>query len=422
MTEDTFSLRKEFIAGITTFFTMAYIVVVNPTLLSNAGLDYGSVFVATCLSAACGCFLMGFLANYPIALAPSMSLNAYFSFYVIQQLHFSWQAALGIVFISGILFALLSLTSIRQWIIFSMPQSIMQAIVGGIGLFLVAIALKTLGMHWKTFLIGSAMVNKKIWLSILGVLLAVILDRFRLMGAILISMIIITLLGFFFDLVHITSFIAMPPSLEPTFLKLTLPPFTLESFVVILIFLFVALFDNTGTLVAILHQAKLLPETKHHQDAPRLSKALLADSLASTVGALFGTSPTGSYIESAAGVAAGGRKGLTAIFVGILFICALFFSPIAKAIPDYASAAALIYIGILMSKNFLLIPWKDITQSLPALICALIIPISFSIADGVAAGFVSYVLLKWLKGKTNELNWGLWVIAGLSVVYFVVRI
>lgn len=415
--------RNEMIAGLTTFFTMAYIIVVNPIILSKAGMDYGSVFVATCLSAAVGCFLMGFLANYPIALAPSMTLNAYFSFYVIQQLHYSWQAALGIVFLSGLLFALLCITQLRQWLIYTMPHSLKMAIAGGIGLFLVVIAFKSLGIHLQIGYAGLFVINKKIWLCVLGVLLAVVLDRFRVIGAILISMLAITILGIVFNLVHFTSFMAMPPSIDPTFLKLAMPPLVdLQSYIVILIFLFVALFDNTGTLIAVLHEAKLLPGSNKEGKSVRLGRALFADSLASMVGAVFGTSSTGSYIESAAGVRSGGRTGLTSIIVGILFLLALFFAPLAKTIPDYAAAAALLYVGILMSRNLLAINWRDLTEWLPALICVCIIPISFSIADGIAAGFISYVLLKALMRKRKELDVGLWLIAGLCVIYLAMRI
>ncbi len=415
--------RNEFIAGLTTFFTMAYIIVVNPMILSNSGMDYGAVFVATCLSAAFGCFAMGLLANYPIALAPSMTLNAYFTFYVIQQLHYSWQAALGIVFFAGLLFAILSFTQLRQWLIYTIPHSIKMAIAAGIGLFLVAIALKSLGIHFGKGSSSLLIANAKIWLCVLGVFLAVLLDRFRVIGAILLAMLIITFIGYLLKMVHITNVIAMPPSISPTFLELAIPPLTdLQSYVVILIFLFVALFDNTGTLIAILHQADLLPKNRSDIKSHRLGRALFADSLASMVGALFGTSSTGSYIESAAGVSAGGRTGLTSIVVGLLFLLALFFAPLAKAIPDYAAATALIYVGILMSKNLTAIAWKDLTECVPALVCFCLIPITFSIADGVASGFISYVILKLVAGKRKELNLGIWVIAVLCCVYLIIKI
>lgn len=417
----TLQLRTEILAGITTFFTMAYILVVNPVMLSSAGMDYNSVFVATCLSAAFGSLMMGLLANYPIALAPSMSLNAYFSFYVVQQLHIPWQAALGIVFLAGFLFALLTLTQLRQWLIYAMPQSLKMAIATGIGLFLIAIALKSLGMH-----LGhqtTHLANLKIWLCLLGVILVVILERFRILGAILLSMIVITLLGNLFGLVHMEGIIAAPPSIQPTLLQLQMPAFNqLQAIVVILIFLFVTLFDNTGTLIAILHQAKLLPKDRHDTKAKRLGKALFADSLAAMAGALFGTSSTGSYIESAAGVRAGGRTGITAIVVAILFLGALYFAPLAKTIPDYAAAMALIYVGMLMTRNLRAIHWRNWTESLPALLCVCLIPITFSIADGISAGFISYVLLKSLTGKRKELSLGIGLIAGLCAFYLVIRI
>lgn len=415
--------KNEIIAGFTTFFTMAYIIVVNPILLSKAGMDYGAVFVATCLSAAFGCFIMGLLSNYPIALAPSMTLNAYFTFYVIQQLHYSWQAALGIVFLSGLLFAILSLTQLRQWLIYSMPHSLKLAIAGGIGLFLVVIALKSLGIDFKNGWSSLFNINLKIWFCVLGVLLAVIFERFRIIGSILLSMVIITLIGKVFGLVQLNGYFEIPPSIAPTFLQLTLPSLVdLQTYIVILIFLFVALFDNTGTLVAVLHEANLLPGSRADAKAVKLGKALFADSVASMSGALLGTSSTGSYIESAAGVRAGGKSGITAIIVGILFLCALFVAPLAKAIPDYASAAALIYVGILMSRNIMALDWRDFSEIIPALICVIVIPASFSIADGVAAGFISHVLLKALTKKRNEIKLGLLLITGLCVLYLMMKI
>jgi AGZA family xanthine/uracil permease-like MFS transporter len=415
------ALTTEILAGFTTFFTMAYIVVVNPMMLSHAGMDYNAVFVATCLSAAFGCIAMGLLANYPIALAPSMSLNAYFSFYVVQQLHFPWQAALGIVFLAGLLFAILTGTQLRQWLIYAMPQSLKMAIAAGIGLFLVAIALKSLNMKLNNH--AASFTNIKIWLCLLGVLIAVILDRLRIMGAILIAMVVITLLGSFFHLVHLEGILSAPPSMGSTFMQLQIPAFNnIQAVVTILIFLFVTLFDNTGTLIAILHQAKLLPKDRHDLKAKRLNKALFADSLAAMFGAFMGTSSTGSYIESAAGVRAGGRTGLTSIVVGILFLCALFFAPLAKAIPDYAAAAALIYVGMLMTTNILSIHWRDFTESFPAMLCVCLIPITFSIADGISMGFISYVLLKTVAGKRHELSTGIWLIAGLCALYLVVRV
>jgi AGZA family xanthine/uracil permease-like MFS transporter len=418
----TFS--TELLAGITTFFTMAYIVIVNPMVLSQSGMDYGAVFVATCLSAALGCFLMGFLANYPIALAPAMSLNVYFTFYVVQQLHYSWQEALGFVFIAGVLFALLTFTQVRQWLIYTLPHSMKMAIAAGIGLFLIIIAFKSLGVHLskETQYIPQGLLDSKIAYCLLGVILAFLLEKKRIIGSILISMIIITLLGTHFHFVpeHIA---ALPPNLAPTFLQLQMPVFTdPQSIIVILIFLFITLFDNTGTLIAILHQAHLLPQDRNDTKASRLGKALLADSLASSAGALLGTSSTGSYIESAAGVQAGGRTGLTSIVVGILFLCALFFAPLAKAIPDYAAASALIFVGILMSRNLMGVVWNDYTEYLPALICVIAIPVTFSIADGIAAGFISYIVLKLISGKKNQLTWSFWVLGILCALYFAIKI
>lgn len=403
-------MRNEIIAGITTFCTMAYIVIVNPILLSKAGMDSNAVFTATCISAAVGCFLMGVFANYPIALAPSMSLNTYFTFFVVQQLHYPWQTALGIVFIAGLLFALLTLTQFRQWLIYCMPHTLKMAITAGIGLFLIAIVFKSLDVH-----LASCYTNKKLALCLLGVFFIFLLERKRIIGAILLGMLAITLVGSFFDPISLKSIASLPPSIEPTLFKLQLPHLTdLQSSVVILIFLFVALFDNTGTTIAVLQQAKIMPK---ENEKTRLGKALFADSLASMLGALFGTSTTGSYIESVAGVRAGGRTGMTAVIVGILFLCALFFAPLAKAIPDYAAATALMYVGFYMLKNLSQLSWKDPTEYLPALACTLAIPVTFSIASGVSIGFISYIILKTISGKFKQIPVGLWLISGVCLIY-----
>lgn len=418
-----YSLRTEILAGVTTFFTMAYIIVVNPMILSQAGMNYGAVFVATCLSAAYGSFAMGLLARYPIALAPAMSLNVYFTFYVVQKLHYSWQEALGFVFVAGVLFALLTFTQVRQWLIYTLPHSLKMAIAAGIGLFLVVIAFKSLGVTLSPQNgLPMGLINSKIALCLSGVVLAFLLEKKHIIGSILISMVVMTLIGSHFHFLppHIMAF---PPSISPTLFELQMPSLLdPQSIAVILIFLFVTLFDNTGTLIAILHQAHLLPQNKHDVKATQLGKALFADSLASTFGSLLGTSSTGSYIESAAGVQAGGRTGVTAVVVGFLFLLALFFAPLAKAIPDYAAASALVFVGILMARNLRGVVWNDFTEYLPALICAAAIPVTFSIADGIAAGFISFVLLKLLTGKKNQLNISFGLLAMLCVVYFFIRI
>jgi AGZA family xanthine/uracil permease-like MFS transporter len=408
-------LKTEILAGITTFFTMAYIVIVNPMILQAAGMDHDAVFTATCLSAALGCFLMGILANYPIALAPSMSLNAYFSFYVVQQLHFSWQAALGIVLLSSLIFAALTITQLRQWLIYSMPNSLKMAIAAGIGLFLVVIAFKTLHIQWNP----NTWINEKTLLCFTGVLTVFILDRLRIMGSILITMIIVTLVGAWFQPTHLDKIFSLPPSISSTFFQLKMPSMNIDSGIIILIFVFVTLFDNTGTLIGVLHESKLLPKNKSDGKAKRLSRALFADSLASLIGALLGTSTTGSYIESAAGVRAGGKTGLTAVIVGVLFLLLLFCAPLASIIPNYAAAIALIYVGFLMTKNLLGITWNEPSEFIPALICVSSIPLTFSIANGVAAGFVAYVLIKLIAGKKTELKKSLWLVAVICGAYLI---
>jgi adenine/guanine/hypoxanthine permease len=406
------NLRTEILAGVTTFCTMAYVIMVNPMLLHSTGMDYGAVFVATCLSAAFGSLLMGLLGNYPIALAPSMGLNAYFTYFVVQQLHFSWQQALGTVFIAGILFALITFAGVRQWLINGMPHALKLGICAGIGLFLAVIGLKNLGVIAPHFHL-ALLFNIKVLLCLSGLCLMIVLSCLRVLGTILLGIFAITVAGILLGLTHLHGFVAKPPSLLPTLLQLQLPHH-LQMVPVILVFLFVMLFDNTGTLIAVLQQANLLEK---ENKTPRLGRALFADSTATIMGSLLGTSPTGSYIESAAGVRAGGRTGVTSIVVAILFLGALFFAPLAAAIPEYATAAALLFVAGLMLKNLMYLPWRDLTESLPALITVLVIPLTFSIADGVSAAFISYVVLKTLCGKAKELNLGIWSIALLCVVY-----
>lgn len=386
-------LRTEILAGITTFCTMAYIIMVNPMILHGAGMNYGAVFVATCLSAALGSLLMGVLANYPIALAPSMGLNAYFTYVVVQELHFSWQAALGIVFVASVLFVLLVVTGAVRWLVDAIPHTLKIAVSAGIGLFLGVIALKNLGFTFSHFH-PAFLLNTKIILCMSGLLLMILLGYFRITGAILLGIVAITLAGLLLGLTKITSVMASPPSITPVLFHLQFPVhWHLQFIAAVLIFLLVMVFDNTGTLITVLQQ------TQEKSNASRLTRALFASSTAAMSGSLLGTSPTGSYIESATGVRAGGRTGVTAVTVSILFLGALFFAPLAAAIPAYATAAALLYVAGLMLKNLKLIPWRDWTESLPALITVVGIPYTFSIADGVCAGFVSYAVLKLLTRK-----------------------
>ncbi|MFM2486337.1 NCS2 family permease [Celerinatantimonas yamalensis] len=413
------TVRTEVIAGFTTFLTMAYIIFVNPSVLSQAGMNNGSVFVATCLAAAAGCFIMGFYANYPIALAPGMGLNAFFTYAVVLGMGYSWQVALGSVFLSGCIFICLSLFKVREWVINSIPFSLRVGIAAGIGLFLGFIALQNSGIVVanKATLVGLGdLRSPKILLSALGFFLIVGLECRKVKGSVLISILLITLLSVIFGMNHFNGLISLPPSISPTFLQLDIAgAFNVSMLSVIFAFLFVDLFDTAGTLMAVAQRGNLLDAKGN---LPRLKKALLADSSATVIGALFGTSSTTSYIESGAGVEAGGRTGLTAVVVGILFILALLFSPLAGMIPAYATAGALFYVCVLMISGMANIEWNDLTEAAPAVVAAIMMPLSYSIADGIALGFISYAVIKILSGRYKEVSASVWFLAVLFIIKF----
>ena len=399
------NIKTEIIAGISTFLAMAYIIVVNPQILSQTGMDYGAVFVATCLAAAAGSLIMGLLANYPIALAPGMGLNAFFTFGVVMGMGHSWQIALGCIFWSGILFVLLSVFKTRKWIINSIPQSLKYAISVGIGMFLAMIALQNSGIivtNQATIVglgdIGSA----ESLLAIFGFFIIAALSIRKVSGAIIIGILVVSIVAFLLGLIEYQGLIAAPPSIMPTFAQLELSAaLDLALLPVIFAFLFVDLFDTSGTLIAVADKGKLLDE---NGQLPRVEKALLADSGATVVGSVLGTSSTTSYIESAAGVVSGGRTGLTAVTTAVLFLLALFVSPIAAMIPNYATAPALLFVAVLMVSSFKNIVWDDLSESAPVVITAIMMPLTFSIAEGIAMGFISYTLIKLLSGKLSDLN------------------
>jgi len=399
------NIKTEIIAGISTFLAMAYIIVVNPQILSQTGMDYGAVFVATCLAAALGSLIMGVLANYPIALAPGMGLNAFFTFGVVMGMGHSWQIALGCIFWSGILFVLLSVFKTRKWIINSIPQSLKYAISIGIGMFLAMIALQNSGIivtNQATIVglgdIGSA----ESLLAIFGFFIIAALSIRKVSGAIVIGILVVSIVAFLLGLIEYQGLIAAPPSIMPTFAQLELSAaLDLALLPVIFAFLFVDLFDTSGTLIAVADKGKLLDE---NGQLPRVEKALLADSGATVVGSVLGTSSTTSYIESAAGVVSGGRTGLTAVTTAVLFLLALFVSPIAAMIPNYATAPALFFVAVLMVSSFKNIDWDDLSESAPVVITAIMMPLTFSIAEGIAMGFISYTLIKLLSGKLSDLN------------------
>lgn len=422
LAENKTTIGVECIAGLTTFLTMSYIIFVNPAILVVAGIDPGAAFVATCLAAALGCFLTGIFANYPMAVAPGMGLNAYFAYTVVKSMGYSWQSALGMVFISGILFFLLTISKVRQQLIKAIPRSLIIGISAGIGLFLAMIGLKNVGIIISdpNTLVKMGNVNSvETLLFILGFCLIIVLNYFRILGAILLGMLAITALSLLFRINHFQGIFSLPPSISSTFFAFDLKnTFHQEGLVVIFAFFLIALFDSTGTLVGVLQNIQF---NKDSQKTKRLSNALLADSIATMAGAALGTSTTTPYVESAAGVRAGGRTGLTAIVVAVLFLFALFFSPLAKTIPTYATAPALLYVACLMIENIQQLSWQDATEYVPGIITMIMVPFTFSIADGVGFGLMSYVLIKLLCGKLKDLNVTLFILAMLFFAYFILQ-
>ena len=413
------SVRTEILAGLTTFLTMAYILFVNPAILGETGMDKGAVFVATCLAAAIGSAIMGLIANYPIALAPGMGLNAFFTYTVVLHMGHSWQVALGAVFISATLFFVLSVFRIREWIINSIPLPLRSAISAGIGLFLALIALKEAGLviaNPATLVGLGDLTSPGPLLAILGFFLIVALEARRVTGAVMIGILVVTAIAIALGVTPFGGILSMPPSMAPTFLQLDIMgALDVGMISVIFAFLFVDLFDNTGTLIGVAKRAGLMSKDGH---LPKMGRALIADSTAAMGGSLLGTSTTTSYIESAAGVAAGGRTGLTACVVAVLFLLALFFAPLAGTVPAFATAPALLFVAVLMTSGLAEIDWDDITVAAPVVITALAMPLTFSIANGIAFGFISWVVIKSLAGRWKDLNPALVVLAALFVIKF----
>lgn len=414
------SLKQEAVAGLTTFMTMAYIIFVNPMMLADAGMDHGAVFVATCLAAAVGCLVMGLMANYPIALAPGMGLNAFFTYTVVGEMGYSWETALGAVFLSGICFLILSLVRIREWIVNSIPMSLRIGIAAGIGLFLALIGLKSAGIvvaSPATLVTLGDITAFPAVMAVLGFFLIIAMVQRGMKSAVIASILIITGLGLVFGDVQYQGIVSMPPSIAPTFMKMDLSQvFEVTMLSVVFAFLFVDIFDTSGTLVAVAQRGGFLDDKGR---LPRLNRALTADSLATIAGAAFGTSTTTSYIESTAGVSAGGRTGLTAVVVGLLFIAALFLSPLAGMIPAYATAGTLFYVAILMMSGLVHVEWEDLTEAAPVVVVCILMPLTFSIATGIAFGIISYAAIKLLTGRFSDLNVGILVLAALFVAKFV---
>jgi AGZA family xanthine/uracil permease-like MFS transporter len=418
LSEHGTTVRTEVIAGLTTFLTMSYIIFVNPDILSTTGMDRDAVFVATCLAAALGSLVMALVANWPIGMAPGMGLNAFFAFTVVAALGFTWQQALGAVFISGLIFVILTVTGVRSWLIEGIPHSLRSAIAAGIGLFLGIIALKNAGIvvdNPATLVgLGDLKATGPL-LAILGFFIIAVLDALRVKGAILIGILAVTVLSWVFGVSEFRGVVSAPPSIMPTFLQLDIMGALHGGLLhVILVFVLVEVFDATGTLIGVAKRANLIQEGKKS----RLGRALLADSTAIVAGSLIGTSSTTAYVESASGVQAGGRTGLTAFTVAILFLAALFISPLAGSVPTYATAPALLYVAGLMMRELTEVEWEDLTEAAPAALTALAMPFTYSIANGLAFGFISYVVLKLFTGKWKQIHPATAIVAVLFIIRF----
>ena len=414
------SVRTELSAGLTTFLTMAYIIFVNPTILREAGVPFKGAMFATCIAAATGSLLMGLLANYPFALAPGMGLNAYFTYTVVLGLHHDWRTALGAVFISGLVFLILTVIRVRALIVDAIPEGLKTAIACGIGLFIAFIGLKNAGIivaSPATFVTLGNLVSKQVLLAFGGLIMTAALMARGYKTAILAGILGVTLAGGFAGITHLPPTLIDLPSPSETFLKLDIRGalgFGLLD--VIFIFLFVDMFDCIGSMMGLAQQAGFLDSQGRLQ---RINRALTCDSVATIVGSLLGTSTVVTYVESATGISEGGKTGLTAVAVGVLFILAAFFAPIAGVIPPIATASALIVVGALMMRSVGSIKWGDITEGLPALFTMLAMPLTFSIANGLALGFILYPVLKALNGKAREVSPVLYLLAVMFILRYI---
>ncbi len=419
LAENNTDVNRELMAGLTTFITMAYIIFVNPQLMASSGMDQGASFVGTCLAAALACLVMGIFANWPVGLAPGMGLNAFFTFTVVGEMGYSWQVALGAVMIAGVLFFLMSVTPLRRWMLDSIPLNLRIAMGSGVGLFIGFIGLKSGGIivaNGATFVSMGDLTNPETLMAALGFILIAGLSVRNVPGAIIIGVLTITLLALGLGFVEYQGLVAYPPDVSSTFLQLDiLGALDVAMVAVIASFLFVNLFDTAGTLLGVANRANLVDD---QGQVKNLDKALKADSSSSIFGALLGCAPVTSYVESSAGVEAGGRTGLTAVAVGIFFLLAIFLSPLALMVPAYATAGALIYVAILMLGGMEKLNWGDATELLPALIIIVMIPLTFSIANGIALGFLSFIILKIASGNTRNISSGAWFLGAIFISKF----
>ena len=418
--ENQTTLQREILAGITTFVTMAYIIFVNPQMMAQSGMDYGAIFVGTCLAASFACLFMGLYANWPVGLAPGMGLNAFFTYTVVGEMGYTWEVALGAVFIAGMLFFIMSITSLRRWMLDSIPLNLRIAMGAGVGLFIGFIGLKNGGIivaNGATFLSLGDFTNLSTLLAGLGFLVISILSIRKIPGAIIIGILAVTLIGVLLELVKFEGIFAFPPDVIPVLMQLDiLGALDIAMISVIMSFLFVNLFDTAGTLFGVATRANLVEDSGNIKD---LDKALKVDSSSSVFGSFLGCAPVTSYVESSSGIEAGGRTGLTAIIVGILFLLASFLSPLAAAVPAYATSGALIYVSILMLSGMESLNWNDQSELLPALVMIVMIPLTFSIANGIALGFLAYVSLKVFVGEISKISLGAWFLTAIFVAKFI---
>ena len=414
------SLKREILAGITTFVTMSYIIFVNPQMMAESGMDYGASFVGTCIAASLACFFMGLYANWPVGLAPGMGLNAFFTYTVVGGMGYPWEIALGAVFWSGILFTIMSITPLRKWMLEGIPLNLRIAMGSGVGLFIGLIGLKSGGIisgNDATLLSLGDLTEESTLLSILGFLIIAILSMRKVSGSIIIGILTITSISIFSGLVKFKGIISLPPDPLPVFLKLDIiGAFDVAMISVIISFLFVNFFDTTGTLLGVANRAKLVKKTGEIQN---LDKAIKADSTSSILGSFFGCAPVTSYVESSAGIEIGGRTGLTAVVTGFAFLLSIFLSPLSEMVPPYATAGVLIYVAIIMLSDVERLDWSDSSEILPSLIIIIMIPLTFSIANGIALGFITYTLIKLTSNRHKEISPSAWFLTLIFLAKFI---
>lgn len=415
------NIKTEVLAGITTFLTMAYILIVNPLILSDAGMDMGAVFMATAISSAIATFVMAFTANLPIALAPGMGLNAFFAYTVVIGMGFSWQMALAAVFIEGLIFIALSAFDVRETIVNSIPINIKKSISVGIGLFIALIGLQNAGIivgYEPTLVTLGDMTSGPALLGVIGLFTIGTLLALKIKGAILLGILATTILGIPLGITSLPSGSWLPPSLAPTFAQFDFSSlFTVDMLIVIITFLFVDIFDTAGTLIGVVTKANMLDK---NGNIPRAKQALLSDAIGTTFGALLGTSTVTSYIESASGMSEGGRTGLTSATVGVLFVLSIFLSPLFLMVPAAATASALVVVGLFMASTITSINFEDYTEAIPAFLAMIMMPFTYSISEGIMFGITSYVGLKLMTGRHKEVTKVAYTLAALFVVWFAI--